>query len=107
MTTPGDSRRAAITKNDRLYAVYFDLADMLTAKGQTDEAELGISYEDVDQILHGLEQLRSEAEIASLTGFPLARVREIVQRVHRHRHKRRPAPIPKVGLRTVGIDWRD
>jgi len=76
-------------------------------EGQTDEGELGISYEDVDQILHGLEQLRSEAEIASLTGFPLARVREIVQRVHRHRHKRRPAPIPKVGLRTVGIDWRD
>ena len=76
-------------------------------EGQTDESELGISYDDVDQILYGLEQLRSETEIASATGFPVDRVRGIVQRVHRYRHKRRPPPIPKVGLRTVGIDWRD
>jgi NAD+ synthase len=76
-------------------------------EGQTDEGELGISYDEVDRILFGLEQLRSEAEIASATGFPLDRVREVVQRVQRNRHKRRTPPIPKVGLRTVGIDWRD
>jgi NAD+ synthase len=76
-------------------------------EGQTDEGELGISYDDVDQILFGLEQLRSEAEIVAATGFAPERVREIVQRVQRHRHKRRPPPIPKVGLRTVGLDWRD
>jgi NAD+ synthase len=76
-------------------------------EGQTDEGELGISYDDVDQILFGLEQLLSEAEIAAATGFSLHRVREVIDRVHRNRHKRRPPPIPKVGLRTVGIDWRD
>jgi NAD+ synthase len=75
--------------------------------GQTDEAELGISYADVDQILYGLEQLRSEEEIATLTGFPLAQVREVSERVVRFRHKRRPPPIPKVRLRTIGIDWRE
>jgi len=75
--------------------------------GQTDEAELGISYADVDQILYGLEQLRSEEEIASLTGFPLARVREVADRVLRFRHKRRPPPIAKIRLRTIGIDWRE
>ena len=76
-------------------------------EGQTDEGELGISYTDLDQILYGLEQLRSEEEIAELTGFPLARVREVAERVVRFRHKRRPPPIPKVRHRTIGIDWRD
>ena len=76
-------------------------------EGQTDEGELGISYDDVDRVLSGLEQLRSPEEIARLTGFPLPRILEVVARVERNRHKRRTAPIPKVGLRTVGIDWRD
>jgi NAD+ synthase len=76
-------------------------------EGQTDEAELGISYADVDQILYGLEQLRSEAEIAARTGFPVDRVRDVAQRVARFRHKRRPPPIPKLRLRTIGIDWRE
>src|SRR5690606_32815197 len=30
--------RAAITKNDRLFIVYLELADLLLAKGQSDEA---------------------------------------------------------------------
>lgn len=76
-------------------------------EGQTDEGELGISYAEVDQILYGLEQLRSEEEIAQATGFALARVREVSDRVVRFRHKRRPPPIPKIRHRTVGIDWRD
>ena len=76
-------------------------------EGQTDEEELGISYVEVDQILAGLEQLRSPEEIARATGFPLSRVHEVQARVDRNRHKRRPPPIPKVGLRTIGLDWRD
>ncbi len=31
--------RAAITKNDRLFVVYFELADLLLSKGHTDEAD--------------------------------------------------------------------
>lgn len=31
--------RAAITKNDRLFIVYFELADLLLTKGETDEAD--------------------------------------------------------------------
>ena len=31
--------RAAIAKNDRLFVVYFELADLLLSKGQTDEAD--------------------------------------------------------------------
>jgi NAD+ synthase len=76
-------------------------------EGQTDQEELGISYDDVDQILYGLEQVRTPEEIAAVTGFPLARVLEVVARVDRYRHKRRAPPIPKVGFRTIGLDWRD
>jgi len=76
-------------------------------EGQTDEAELGISYADVDQILLGLEQLRTESEIATITGLAPARVHEVAERVIRFRHKRRPPPIPKLRLRTIGIDWRE
>ena len=76
-------------------------------EGQTDEEELGVTYVDADQILSGLEQLRDVAEIVEITGIPLAQVRSVAERVDRNRHKRRPPPIPKVGLRTIGIDWRD
>ncbi len=76
-------------------------------EGQTDEAELGFPYEVIDRILFGLEGLRTDAEIARRTGVPIDRVREVIERVERNRHKRRLPPIPKVGLRTIGIDWRD
>ena len=76
-------------------------------EGQTDEEELGISYTELDQILYGLEQLRTPEEIASATGFPVERIRGIEERILEFRHKRRMPPIPKVRLRTIGIDWRE
>jgi len=76
-------------------------------EGQTDEEELGISYPDLDQILYGIEQLRSEEEIAGITGFPIDKVRSIAKRVLQFRHKRRMPPVPKVRLRTIGLDWRE
>jgi NAD+ synthase len=75
--------------------------------GQTDEEELGIRYDDLDRILLGLEQLRTVPEIAERGGFPLEVVERVARRVADGRHKRRPPPIPKLGLRTVGLDWRD
>jgi NAD+ synthase len=76
-------------------------------EGQTDEGELGLPYAQLDQVLYGLERLRTEDEIAEGTGLPLARVREVAERVTRGRHKRRMAPVAKIGLRTVGLDWRE
>jgi len=76
-------------------------------EGQTDEEELGISYDDLDPILYGVEQLRSEEEIARVTGVPLERVRAISSRILHFRHKRRMPPVPKVRLRTIGLDWRE
>ena len=75
--------------------------------GQTDEAELGASYDTLDRILRGLEEFRTEEEIAGATGLPIAQVRDVARRVVESRHKRRAAPVAKVGLRTVGLDWRE
>lgn len=75
--------------------------------GQTDEEELGHPYELLDRVLRGLEELRGEEEIAGLLGVPIESVHEISERVARYRHKRRTPPIPKLSLRTIGIDWRD
>ncbi|HXQ94133.1 MAG TPA: NAD+ synthase [Thermoplasmata archaeon] len=76
-------------------------------EGQTDEADLGLPYEAIDQVLRGLEELREPEEIAKLSGLSRTEVDGVVERVRVNRHKRRPAPIPKLGLRTVGLDWRD
>ncbi|HEV2429404.1 MAG TPA: NAD+ synthase [Thermoplasmata archaeon] len=76
-------------------------------EGQTDEGELGLEYRSLDRILKGIEALRSDGEIVALTGLPEAAVRTVRARVLAFRHKRRLPPIPKLGLRTVGIDWRD
>ena len=76
-------------------------------EGQTDEAELGLPYAEIDAILAGLERLRSEEEIAASTGLSLERVHGVAERVARSRHKRRAPPVAKVGFRTVGLDWRE
>ncbi len=76
-------------------------------EGQTDEGEFGRPYRTIDRVLHGFEELLTEAEIAERTGLDLATVVEIARRVRAHRHKRRLPPIPKLADRTVGLDWRD
>lgn len=76
-------------------------------EGQTDEGELGLPYESLDQILRGIEELRRPGEIAERAGLPRAAVDEVTERVAWNRHKRRPVPVPKLGLRTVGLDWND
>lgn len=76
-------------------------------EGQTDEGELGLPYESIDQILYAHELGKEEAEIARRVHLPVETVRALLARVVAHRHKRRGPPIAKVGDRTIGIDWKD
>ncbi|MEM4292898.1 MAG: NAD+ synthase [Thermoplasmata archaeon] len=76
-------------------------------KGQTDEEELGISYEELDKILFGIEHFLKIEEIHAITGIPVERISEIVRRVEKTWHKRRLGVIPKIGTQTVGVDWRE
>jgi NAD+ synthase len=76
-------------------------------EGQTDEGELGLPYAEIDQILYGLEQMRTEDEIAEITGLAAERVADVARRVSATRHKRRMPPVAKIAFRTVGLDWRE
>ena len=75
--------------------------------GQTDEGELGIAYDELDRILLGIElQLEPEA-IAQKAGVPLDHVAYVQKLVTSSVHKRKMPLIPKVGARTIGLDWRE
>lgn len=76
-------------------------------EGQTDEGELGITYDELDQVLLGLERGQDDEAIAAETAVSLDRVAR-VRALHRCSvHKRKMPLIPKLGLRTVGLDWRE
>jgi len=75
--------------------------------GQTDEGELGLSYDDLDRILLGIELQMEPEAIAEKAGVSLARVRHVEALVAASVHKRKMPLIPKVGVRTVGLDWRE
>lgn len=56
--------------------------------GQTDEKELGVKYETLDQILLSLEKKVEEEIISEQLSIDLSLVKSIVERVKVNRHKR-------------------
>lgn len=75
--------------------------------GQTDEGELGIAYDALDRVLLGIELQFHPEEIAERTDVPLPQVRRIERLVAANAHKRKIPLIPKLGIRTFGLDWRE
>ena len=75
--------------------------------GQTDEGELGIAYEDLDRILLGIELQMEPETIAEKTGASLDAVKRVESMVSVTVHKRKMPLIPKLGIRTFGLDWRE
>ncbi len=78
-------------------------ADLWT--GQTDEGELGFTYEDVDKLLYLLVDHRYSPQDCVDAGYPQAFVEQVVRRVQRNHFKRVPPPIAKLTNRTVGYDF--
>ncbi len=75
-------------------------------KGQFDEQELKLSYNQLDEILGGLERKMEIKGIAHITGVKKSEIERVKEMRIKSQHKRRAALIPKVGLRTPGYDWR-
>jgi NAD+ synthase len=73
--------------------------------GQTDEGELGFTYDQADQVLHLLYDQRFTAQEVAAAGFDLALVQRIQEIVRRNQFKRQTPPIAKVSPRTVGVDF--
>jgi NAD+ synthase len=74
--------------------------------GQTDEAEMGLQYDIVDQVLYLLVDERLDPERVVGRGFEQALVERVVRNVRNMQYKRMTPIIAKVGSRTPGIDFR-
>ena len=66
--------------------------------GQRDEDELGIGYEEADQILYYLMEKGENIERIVQRGFGRDRVEQVSGLVRYSEHKRRMPPIPEMGL---------
>ncbi|MBM3294899.1 MAG: NAD+ synthase [Candidatus Aminicenantes bacterium] len=73
--------------------------------GQTDEAELGLTYEEADEILFRLVEERASAAEVAAAGYPKARVEKIAAMIRASEFKRHLPPIAKISPRTVGHDF--
>lgn len=76
-------------------------------EGQTDEDELGLPYRRLDVVLAGVEAQRSDERIAEEAKVDVEEVQRVRGIVQGSEHKRSMPPIPKLGWRTPGIDWRE
>lgn len=62
--------------------------------GQTDEAELGISYLKVDEVLKRLEQNEDPETILNTLGISAEQLNSVINRIKRSEHKRNAPPQP-------------
>ena len=74
-------------------------------KGQTDEAELGFTYAEVDKLLFLLVDKRYSVEDCIAAGFSEEFVNQVVERIRRSQYKRMIPPIAKLSNRTIGYDF--
>jgi len=73
--------------------------------GQTDEGELGFTYENVDKLLYLLVDQRYSPQDCIEAGFSNSFVETVVKRIQRSHFKRVQPPIAKLSNRTVGYDF--
>ena len=74
-------------------------------EGQTDEGELGFTYEEVDKLLYLLVDQRYSPQEAIEAGFDEKFVGVVTARIRRYQFKRMQPPIAKISNRTIGYDF--
>jgi NAD+ synthase len=98
----------------RRLAIHLGIPEELALKPSTPalwpaqmaETELGIKYETLDLILFGLERFMTTEEIANQLSIERNLAEAVKRRWLGNEHKRRMPISPKIGYRTVGIDFR-
>jgi len=76
-------------------------------EGQTDEAELGFTYEEVDKVLCLLVDQRYEvSDLIAECRFDEKFVRSVARKVQASQYKRRLPVIAKISSRTIDRDFR-
>lgn len=74
-------------------------------KGQTDEGELGFTYEEVDRLLYLMIDRDYSFDALQGLGFKPAFIRRVVDMISKSQFKRSLPSIPKLSMKTVGIDF--
>ncbi|NOX89574.1 MAG: NAD+ synthase [Calditrichaeota bacterium] len=74
--------------------------------GQTDEEELGYSYQELDELLYYLVDLRYSNEMLTELGYSEKTIKDITRRIQKNQFKRRPPIIAKISYRTINQDFR-
>lgn len=75
-------------------------------EGQTDEDELGFTYDKVDRLLVLLVDERYSEDELARAGFEPTFIQSVVRRIVMNQYKRLPPIIAKLGKRTVNQDFR-
>jgi NAD+ synthase len=73
--------------------------------GQTDEDELGYTYEQVDKVLYLLVEGRYTVDEAAEQGFDRQFVANVWRRVERNHYKRTTPYVAKLSVRSIGHDF--
>ena len=73
--------------------------------GQTDETDLGFTYEEVDKLLYLLVDQRYDLEDCIEAGFNKSFVETVIGRIRRSQFKRMMPLVAKLSTRTVGYDF--
>jgi NAD+ synthase len=73
--------------------------------GQTDEAEAGFTYPELDRLLFWMiDKRRTDPELVAM-GFPRATIDRVKRMVAVSEFKRQVPPVAKLGPRTTGVDY--
>jgi len=97
----------------RQFAVYLGIPQRILKKkptaglwnGQTDEKELGLTYDEIDKILFQIVDKRKTKEEIVTLGFNKDDVEKIIKMIKNSEFKRKLPPIPKLSERTIGHDF--
>jgi NAD+ synthase len=105
----GDLYKAQVRQLSRAIGVPAAIIDKAPSAdlwvGQTDEQELGFTYEQADKLLFLLVDQRYSPDECVQAGFEKSFVETVVRRIQRNHFKRVMPPIAKIGSRTVGYDF--
>ena len=105
----GDLYKAQVRQLSRAMGVPDVIVDKSPSadlwEGQTDEDELGFTYEEADQLLYLLVDQRYSPEECVEAGFKESLVCDVLERVRKNHFKRVMPPIAKLSNRTIGYDF--
>jgi NAD+ synthase len=97
----------------RQLAIDMGVPDQILAKapsadlwpGQTDEAEMGLAYEELDRLLYWMVDRRRTREQLIAAGFGATAIDRVTRMVTLNEFKRQVPPVAKLTTRTPGVDY--